>query len=71
MTCHRVAYSKEKWSRGSAWDNLHEQQIPGCPKKLSPDGTKYYHGWVKDHTATEWAWVYWNPYGQTRGLEND
>lgn len=61
----RVAYQKHGpgwWHRGEAWANLLGQQIPGCPKPIftKDDGQQVWgHGWVKSHTATEWAWVYW------------
>ena len=61
----RVAYPRkgpEWWYRGEAWASLLDQQIPGCPKPLiiKDDGQQLWgHGWVKDHTDTEWAWVYW------------
>ncbi len=58
----RVWYNKGEWSRGEAWANLLGQKIPGCPKPVTirSDGSEVVgHGWVKDHNATEWAWVYW------------
>ncbi len=61
---YRVAYPKSEWDRAEAWEHLHAQQIPGCPKRAyigkpwrSPL-SGYVHGWTKAHTATEWAWEY-------------
>jgi len=47
----RVAYLRSEWHRGDAWVHLINQQIPGCPDT----GTNL---WRKQHTDTEWAWVY-------------
>ncbi len=61
---HRVVYPKAEWSKVDAWENLHGQMIPGCPKvawdrqpwRAPPSG--YVHGWRKAHTATAWVYEY-------------
>jgi len=55
----RVAYSRKEWDRAGAWYNLLAQSIPGCPKVVTSDGKIWLHGWVKDHSGNEWAWIYW------------
>ncbi len=63
-TTRIVAYPKTEWSRGDAWNHLHAQQIPGCPKtpllgdSSKADPSEWGHGWRKDHTADEWRWYY-------------
>lgn len=67
-----VSYPNSEWSRSDAWEHLHAQMIPGCPKvrivdPMYPDVEElaiWAHGWVKCHTLTHWEWKY---VGERRG----
>lgn len=66
----RVAYARGEWSRAEAWEHLHAQHVPGCPKiwhafaapqagrRRRTIGGVWRHGWERSHTSTEWAWEY-------------
>ena len=62
--CSRVSYPKKDWPRWKAWEHLHAQMIPGCPKVplaqqvLHTEEVTWVHGWRKCHTLTEWRWEY-------------
>lgn len=61
-----VSYPKADWTRSEAWDHLHAQMIPGCPKvrivdPMYPEVEElviWGHGWEKWHTENEWSWHY-------------
>lgn len=51
MIGYRIAFERSAWSCGEAWLVAVAQQIPGCPDMACVP-------WRRDHTATEWAWIY-------------
>lgn len=54
-----VEYDKRTWSRGEAWSNLVDQQIPGAPPRESRPTRDYIDlGWRKAHTRDHWCWVH-------------
>jgi hypothetical protein len=67
LLCYTVSYPKAEWSRSEAWDHLHAQCIPGCPKvrlaeRVLHTGDRWGHGWYKYHNQDHWAWTYYTDY---------
>jgi len=64
----RVWYDKKTWTKSDAWNHLHAQMIPGCPKIIhwfkAPMNNGmthvWVHGWRADHHnyPDQWAWIY-------------